>query len=178
MLHRHASNKDLKLLTAAYQCITIPHNNIYKQRTPLGNTVLHLAAAEGDNEMIASVIAVRAPHLFTVTNNNYDTALHVAARAGRASTIQTLLNCFFRFIRGKTERRGDRFMLDKLLMVSLTLFRNKQGNTFVHEVFMANGQHGDEIFQAFQHSFMQDLYSNQQHPFTEDTSTRLTSGDC
>ncbi|XP_028794138.1 protein ACCELERATED CELL DEATH 6-like [Neltuma alba] len=160
----HGPNTDLNLLTAAYVSMDssvspshgdfiVPDPAIYKQRTPLENTVLHLAAAYGKNAMVDN-IAQQAPCLFTVTNSNYDTALHAAARAGHASTIRNLLNSWLPFIRRETDGHKDQFTLQMMLLVSLTLLRNKQGNTFFHEAFMVNAQNGDKIFRAFQDSFI------------------------
>ncbi|XP_028798362.1 uncharacterized protein LOC114753810 [Neltuma alba] len=163
----HGPNTDLNLLTAAYVSMDssvspshgdfiVPDPAIYKQRTPLENTVLHLAAAYGKNAMVDN-IAQQAPYLFTVTNSNYDTALHAAARAGHASTIQNFLNTWLPFIRRETDGHPkDQFTLQMMLLVSLTLLRNKQGNTFFHEAFMVNAQNGDKIFRAFQDSFITD----------------------
>ncbi|XP_028798364.1 protein ACCELERATED CELL DEATH 6-like [Neltuma alba] len=140
VVQEHGPNTDLNLLTAAYvstgsdvstpnRVFIVPGDAIYKQRTPLGNTVLHLAAAHGNNAMVEKV-AQQAPYLFAVTNSNYDTALHAAARAGHASTM--------------------------MLLVSLTLLRNKQGNTFLHEAFMVNAHAGALIFNAFEDPFIRD----------------------
>ena len=57
MEQEHGPNKDLNLLTAAYvsmdsnvstsnKVFIVPDHAIYKQCTPLGNTVLHLAIEE------------------------------------------------------------------------------------------------------------------------------------
>ncbi|XP_028798360.1 uncharacterized protein LOC114753809 [Neltuma alba] len=158
---------DLNLLIAAYVSMDsnvstsnkdfiVLDNAIYKQRTPLENTILHLIAAYGNNAIVEKV-AQQALFLFTVTNINYDTALHAAARAGHASAIQNLLNTWFPLVRRETDGHPeDQFTLQMMLVVSLTLLRNKQGNTFFHEAFMVNAQNGDKIFKAFQDSFIKD----------------------
>ncbi|KAK4270595.1 hypothetical protein QN277_019383 [Acacia crassicarpa] len=165
MEQEHGPNKDLNLLTAAYVSMDsnvstsnkdfiVPDHAIYKQCTPLGNTVLHLAAAYGNNAMVEKV-AEQAPHLFTVTNHNYDTALHAAARKGHDSTIHFLFNSWLPSVRRETDgHHEDQPTLQMMLLVSLTLLRNKQGNTFFHEAFMVNAHNGAQIFKAFQDSFM------------------------
>ncbi|XP_028758576.1 protein ACCELERATED CELL DEATH 6-like [Neltuma alba] len=133
VVQEHGPNTDSKLLAAAYASVgsdvsppnrvfIVPGDAIYKQRTPLGNTVLHLAAAYGNNAMVEKV-AEQAPSLFTVTNNNHDSALHAAARAGHASTIQNLLNTWLTLVRRETDgHHQDQPTLHMMLLVSLTLF--------------------------------------------------------
>ncbi|XP_054802307.1 protein ACCELERATED CELL DEATH 6-like isoform X1 [Prosopis cineraria] len=169
----HGPTKDMNLLTAAYLSMNgdnvvscnrdfivpdwvergLPQNAIYTQRTPRGNTVLHLAASYGNNTMVEKV-AQHAPSLFTETNNNFDTPLHVAARAGHASTIQSLLKAFLPFAHQQTSGRDDQDNLVMMLLISLTVLQNDQGNTFLHEAFTINGDNGAMIFQAFQDPFI------------------------
>ncbi|XP_054806636.1 uncharacterized protein LOC129309213 isoform X2 [Prosopis cineraria] len=125
---------------------TILDDAIFKQCTSLGNTALHVAVSNGNHDMIEKV-AQNAPHLFTVVNNNNDTALHVAARTGHGSTIKFLLNNFLLFVRGAINGHDHQSSLEMILMVSLALFRNKQGNTFLHEAFMFGSDNGS--FDAF-----------------------------
>ncbi|XP_028757266.1 uncharacterized protein LOC114716428 [Neltuma alba] len=139
MKQEHRPDKVFNLLKDAYDSMnanagsgpnisfTVSDNAIFKQRTPLGNTVLHLAAGHGNDAMVEKV-AQHAPQLFTAINNNCDTALHVAARTGHGSTIKLILNEFLLFARRETNGHGDQSILEMMLMASLTLFRNKQGN--------------------------------------------------
>ncbi|XP_054801229.1 protein ACCELERATED CELL DEATH 6-like isoform X3 [Prosopis cineraria] len=169
----HGPTKDLNLLTAAYRSMNnaivvscngdfivpewvergLPQNAIYMQRTPRGNTVLHLAASYGNNTMVEKV-AQHAPSLFTETNDNFDTPLHVAARAGHASTFQSLLKAFLPLARQQTSGHDDQYNLVMMLLVSLTVLQNDQGNTFLHKAFTINSHNGEMIFQAFQDPFI------------------------
>ncbi|KAF7823004.1 protein ACCELERATED CELL DEATH 6-like [Senna tora] len=172
--HQHDPKKDLNLMRAAYLSINgannsnnfnVPHwvgqglpdpeNAIYNQRTPKGNTVLHIAASHGNNSLVEKV-AQCAPHLFIVVNNNYDTALHVAARVGHGSTIQSLLNSYLTTVRRLTITCPEFFkpIAERMLMLGLTLFRNEQENTFLHEAFVVNSHNGSTILQAFEASLI------------------------
>ncbi|KAI9079412.1 hypothetical protein K1719_038601 [Acacia pycnantha] len=165
MEQEHGPNKDFKLLKDAYNSMKanvvcgpntsfiVSDNASFKQRTPYGNTVLHLAANHGNNALVEEV-AQHAPQLFTVVNDNYDTALHVAAKKGHRATIKLLLNKFLLFVRRETNGQGHQSILELMLMVSLTLFRNKQGNTFLHDAFMTSSHNGAVIFEAFEAPFI------------------------
>ncbi|KAI9079415.1 hypothetical protein K1719_038604 [Acacia pycnantha] len=71
----------------------VSNDAIFDQRTPSGNTVLHLAASYGNDVMVEKVVQ-HAPQLFMVVNDNYDTALQVAAKTGHFDTIKLLLKEF------------------------------------------------------------------------------------
>ncbi|KAF7823001.1 protein ACCELERATED CELL DEATH 6-like [Senna tora] len=162
---QHEESKNLESLRDAYRLMNanVCGSNwneiaIYKQRSPLGNTVLHLAASYGNNGIIGKV-AEYAPRLFITRNSNYDTALHVAARTGHASTIQMLLNAYFPIATCDANYDYGKFLMDKsvldlVVMLSLTLLRNNQGNTFFQEAFMVNSRNGAIIFQAFEAPFI------------------------
>ncbi|KAK4280203.1 hypothetical protein QN277_011853 [Acacia crassicarpa] len=155
----HVPNKDYNLLKDAYRLmkptVELPDNAILKQRTPSGNTFLHLAASYGNDVMVDKVVQ-HAPQLFMVVNDNYDTALHVAAKKGHGTTIKLLLKEFLLFVRRRTNgrRRRHQSLLELVLMVSLTLFRNKQGNTFLHEACRTSSHNGAAIFAAFNAPFI------------------------
>ncbi|KAI9079429.1 hypothetical protein K1719_038618 [Acacia pycnantha] len=161
MQQGHGPNMDFDLLKDAYDNVVsaskthflVSDNAIFKQRTPLGNTVLHLAAGYG-NDALVEKVAKHAPQLFTAVNNNYDTALHVAAKRGHGSTIKLLLNKFLLSIRSETNGNDHQSILEMIFLVSLTLFRNKQGNTFLHEAFITSSHNGAAIFQAFEAPFI------------------------
>jgi len=57
------------------------------------NTVLHVAAWNGNNDIVNLVIQ-RAPKLLFKFNKNNDSALHVAAKGGHISTVKKLLACY------------------------------------------------------------------------------------
>ncbi|KAF7823002.1 protein ACCELERATED CELL DEATH 6-like [Senna tora] len=165
---QHNPKRNLNLIRAAYlpmngpnfnvpewvgQSFPDPQNAIYKQRTPLGNTVLHIAARYG-NHGIVEKVAQHAPHLFNAINSNNDTALHVAARAGQGNIIQSLLNSYLCAVRHHTNHFDERFksLAQRMLMLGLILFPNAQKNTFLHEAFMVNSHNGVTILQAFEAS--------------------------
>ncbi|XP_054802313.1 protein ACCELERATED CELL DEATH 6-like [Prosopis cineraria] len=104
-------------------------------------------------------VAQHAPSLFTETNN-FDTPLHVAARSGHTSTVQSVLKVFLPFARQQAcNCRIEPDDLVKMLLVSLTLLQNDQGKTFLHEAFMNSSHNGAMIFQAFQDPFFGGEYS-------------------
>ncbi|KAI8008442.1 Protein ACCELERATED CELL DEATH 6 [Camellia lanceoleosa] len=58
---------------------------IFDQVSPMGNTLLHIAASFGNEETVG-LIAYHFPPLIKKRNSEGDTALHVAARAGHELT--------------------------------------------------------------------------------------------
>nr|XP_029143952.1 protein ACCELERATED CELL DEATH 6-like [Arachis hypogaea] len=69
--------------------------NILREfKTPTRNTVLHVAALYGNDEK-AYCVARQEPDLVVFFNENQDTPLHVAARAGHFSIIKTLLDAYW-----------------------------------------------------------------------------------
>ncbi|RDY09427.1 Protein ACCELERATED CELL DEATH 6, partial [Mucuna pruriens] len=105
-------------------------DDILSQESPMKNTVLHIAALFGNDNCAKNVIQ-KAPHLLDAKNKNGDTALHVAARAGRVSTLEVLLVACLRNLAHRYSEKPKE-ALDKILV------ENEQGNTFFHEAILNN----------------------------------------
>ncbi|KAJ6724682.1 ANKYRIN REPEAT PROTEIN-LIKE [Salix viminalis] len=128
--HMAGSMIDRKL----YQCVRQHNIDEYfktlvqrplaeKLVTPCGNTLLHLAASYGTDEVIA-YLTEEFPSLITTTNSQQDTVLHLAAREGMACTaIKDLV---------KSEP-------------SLTRKTNTKGNTPLHDAVIK----GNKEFAVF-----------------------------
>ncbi|XP_029125365.1 protein ACCELERATED CELL DEATH 6-like [Cajanus cajan] len=98
------------------------------QKSPLGNTVLHVAARYQNDDLVEK-ITKNASHLLHAKNKNGDTALHVAARYGHVSTLRKLFDaCLSNLPFPYSENPKE--------AVEETLVRNKQGNTFFHEALL------------------------------------------
>ncbi|KAI3728680.1 hypothetical protein L6452_17321 [Arctium lappa] len=98
-------------------------NTILEQRDYDGNTYLHLAVLFGRHELIGLLTTVSGFYeLFEQTNNEGDTALHVAAKAGHFAVTDLLL------------RSGKEAFIDQ------TKLKNGKGNTPLHEALLHNHQ--------------------------------------
>nr|XP_007149158.1 hypothetical protein PHAVU_005G046300g [Phaseolus vulgaris]ESW21152.1 hypothetical protein PHAVU_005G046300g [Phaseolus vulgaris] len=63
-----------------------------QQESPKENTVLHVAALYGNDRCVERILEIcPAAELLRVRNGNGDTPLHVAARAGKISTLHKLV---------------------------------------------------------------------------------------
>ncbi|KAK7300406.1 hypothetical protein RJT34_11250 [Clitoria ternatea] len=62
-------------------------------KTAIGNTVLHLAARYGNDELV-DMIVEKCPELLFSLNNTDETPLHVVARGGHISTALKLLHFY------------------------------------------------------------------------------------
>ncbi|XP_020962832.1 protein ACCELERATED CELL DEATH 6 isoform X2 [Arachis ipaensis] len=111
-------------------------SNILKEfKTPTKNTVLHVAALYGNDDM-AERVAQQEPDLIVSLNDNQDTPLHVAARAGHISIIKRLLDVYCLNNNG-----GEARLMDLMKM------KNWQGNIMLHEAMMSgNSSTGTMIF--------------------------------
>ncbi|XP_068499333.1 protein ACCELERATED CELL DEATH 6-like isoform X2 [Phaseolus vulgaris] len=67
------------------------HDQSLKQESPKGNTVLHIAALYGNDRCVERILEIGGAELLTAKNRNGDTPLHVAARAGKVSTLHNLV---------------------------------------------------------------------------------------
>ncbi|KAK7324069.1 hypothetical protein VNO77_27588 [Canavalia gladiata] len=140
-IQAHEKGKDLDLLKTVYTLIKLDNsasawrsgNDILLQKSPMGNTVLHIAALYG-NDYWMEKLAQNASHLLAVKNDNDDTALHVAARAGNISTLQKLLAAILRNLPFPYSENPKEALVEILV-------KNRQGNTFFHEVLL-NGHRG------------------------------------
>ncbi|KAK8469320.1 hypothetical protein PHAVU_005G047150 [Phaseolus vulgaris] len=94
-----------------------------KQKSPGGNTVLHVAALYGNNNCVVRIVEIGGAELLTAKNINGDTPLHVAARAGHISTLRKLLTAVLRNPNSEQAKEA-------------ILVTNNQGNTLFHEAFL------------------------------------------
>ncbi|XP_047181203.1 protein ACCELERATED CELL DEATH 6-like, partial [Vigna umbellata] len=92
-----------------------------KQKRPRRNTVLHIAALYGNDKCVEKVLQI-GEHLLLKINGNGDTPLHVAARAGKISTLEKLVAALL--------HRNSEEAKETILVT------NKQGNTFFHEALL------------------------------------------
>ncbi|CAK8538481.1 unnamed protein product [Lathyrus sativus] len=123
--------------------------------TPMGNSVLHIAAWNGNDDIVTLLIE-RAPKLLITVNKNEDGVLHAAARGGKFSTVKKLLEGYknIRMQEYKsTLLNRDIDHIEKCSAFDLLEFvklKNDQGNTMFHELMLCdkikNG--GDMIFKV------------------------------
>ena len=98
-------------------------NTILEQRDYNGNTYLHVAAMFGRHELIGLLTDVSGFYeLIRQTNNEGDTASHVAAKTGHFAVTDLLI------------RRGKEAILHQ------TGLKNGKGNTPLHEALLHNHQ--------------------------------------
>ncbi|XP_050904099.1 protein ACCELERATED CELL DEATH 6 isoform X2 [Lathyrus oleraceus] len=135
--------------------------NLTEIETPMQNSVLHIAAWNGNDEIVTLLIE-RAPKLLFKLNKNKDSVLHVAARNGRISTIKKLFEGYTNFERhdikiawfnyNQNESLEDAYddksnMKDLLKFVKL---ENGEGNTMFHEIMFCDKRNivGNMIFKV------------------------------
>ncbi|CAL5406485.1 unnamed protein product [Camellia sinensis] len=115
---------------------------IFYEVSPMGNTLLHIAASFGNEETVG-LIAYHFPPLIKKRNSDGDTALHVAARAGQELAVSILVQLGKDFVDspflcskngGKTKRDVD--WDDNLLL----RVKNEKGNVALHEALMNGHQ--------------------------------------
>ncbi|XP_061375393.1 protein ACCELERATED CELL DEATH 6-like [Gastrolobium bilobum] len=160
----HEKENNLDLLKAVYDSVKYDapatatawkksKNELLQQKSPMGNTVLHIAAMYGKNDWV-EIVANEKPDLLDAKNANGDTAMHVAARAGQISTLERLLNLFIpfqyyhplnEFVEKTNAYTSFHEALSNLLaalpvsfyqILDKVLEKNKQGNTFLHEALL------------------------------------------
>ncbi|CAL5190300.1 unnamed protein product [Lathyrus oleraceus] len=114
--------------------------------TPMENSELHIAAWNGNDEIVTRLIE---DDLDCVprANKNKDNAVHVAARAGNFSIVEKLLKSYSNYImqlyekylvnKYEKESMGELFELLKM--------QNKHGNTVLHEAMLCE-KSSDKIF--------------------------------
>jgi len=145
-------------------------------KTPTKNTVLHIAARNG-NEKIVSVVVERAPKLLFEFNENNESALHIAARGGHISIVEMLLAAYASIERrdiktawleytnsldGPEDYYEESNMEDLLEdydensnmedLLKFVKIENVEGNTMFHEAMLCRNKKridGDKIFKAF-----------------------------
>ncbi|GAB4824959.1 hypothetical protein Ancab_007831 [Ancistrocladus abbreviatus] len=122
-------------------------SDIFQQLSPLGNTLLHVAASH-HNEKICRLIAYHCPSLIMKQNSKGDTALHLAARTGdtaihatvkHASVINTLLILQEGWVEPHVSSEWTEEVRAHPHAVRLQRVRNNKGNTALHEALI-NGQ--------------------------------------
>ncbi|RVX09361.1 Protein accelerated cell death 6 [Vitis vinifera] len=126
-----------------------PHNHmdlqLYRAATEadvdgfLNNTLLHVAAASGNLEIVA-LIVYRYPWLATKTNSNGDTALHLAAKAGDELTLSVIVQLLTSDVHSQSSGYS-RVWVKEVEDDDLPFRkRNKQGNTALHEALINGHQ--------------------------------------
>ncbi|XP_057446086.1 uncharacterized protein LOC130738173 isoform X3 [Lotus japonicus] len=123
---------DKKIDNASALWKKLLENDIFKQKTPMENTVLHVAAENGVEDLVEEIVG-EAPDLLTAKSLNGDTALHVAAKAGQFSVVNKLIAAH---LKNSSENNinGSQEALKKILE------KNNHGHTFFHEAII-NGHH-------------------------------------
>uniref|UniRef100_A0A7N0UFE0 Uncharacterized protein n=1 Tax=Kalanchoe fedtschenkoi TaxID=63787 RepID=A0A7N0UFE0_KALFE len=90
-------------------------NDVVRRVSPLGNTLLHVAAAHGNSSLLARIASLSAS-LILSRNRDGDTPLHLAAEAGHATAVTELLSG------------------------SCPMVKNGQGNTALHEALIRSNE--------------------------------------
>ncbi|KAJ1386938.1 Ankyrin repeat [Sesbania bispinosa] len=142
-------------------------SNLNKIKTLTGNTVLHVAASYGNDDVV-DLIAIHAPNLLFSDNLNGDTALHLAARAGEISTVKRLMEAYanipkrdqiakawIKYILGDDEEEDmtpEDYDASQNMegLLDFVKKQNKQGNTMLHEAMMCGKSVGGMIFQVLE----------------------------
>ncbi|KAI5433726.1 hypothetical protein KIW84_020838, partial [Lathyrus oleraceus] len=114
--------------------------------TPMENSELHIAAWNGNDEIVTRLIEDDLDRVPRV-NKNKDNAVHVAARAGKFSIVEKLLKSYSNYImqfyekylvnKYEKESMGDLFVFLKR--------QNKHGNSVFHEAMLCE-KSSDMIF--------------------------------
>jgi len=138
------------------------------------NTVLHIAARYGKDDIVNLVIE-RATKLLFKFNKNNDSVLHVAARGGHISTVEKLLASYANIERDDIEAAWLEYidnledsedydevtnMEDLLHFVNM---KNSQGNTMLHEAMLCREIKrigGDKFFKVFEFYKTVDRFRN------------------
>ncbi|WVZ01983.1 hypothetical protein V8G54_022789 [Vigna mungo] len=100
----------------------VPLSDIFDQVTWAGDSLLHVAADFG-SEQIAELISCHFPELLTRRNVRGDTPLHVAVRSTNSTIVKLILSQY------AIEKSKDDGLMDK----EITRETNEYGNTPLHE---------------------------------------------
>lgn len=177
-LKRHdEAHENLELLGEVYHIVNGGEkrslNSCLGQKNSSGNTILHIAALYGNNEVVDQV-AKLAPHLLFELNSNEDSALHVAARAGHISTLKELLKAYtskrvevvrewIKYLGSdlgddlSSEEFGEDERSQSFGLIKLIEVKNKQGNLVLHEAMMSSRSMATTIFQILEPYEKQDF---------------------
>jgi len=109
-----------------------------QQRSPTGNTVVHIAALHGNDECVKWAFGI-VPELLHEKNGDDDSPLHVAARAGNISTLEILLDALLLNLDPNSEEAKEAILVT-----------NNQGNTFFHEALLNGHSHVMNILDSLQ----------------------------
>ncbi|XP_028071769.1 protein ACCELERATED CELL DEATH 6-like [Camellia sinensis] len=113
---------------------------IFDQVSPMGNTLLHIAASFGNEETVG-LIAYHFPPLIKKRNSEGDTALHVAARAGHELTVTILVQLRKDFVDSTLcSENGGKIQRDVDWGNLLLRVKNEKGNIALHEALMNGHQ--------------------------------------
>ena len=142
-LYRAATEADVDGFLNVLERVSTEKNltlaSIFDQVTPLKNTLLHVAAASGNLEIVA-LIVYRYPWLATKTNSNGDTALHLAAKAGDLLTLSVIVQLLTSDVDSQSSA-SSRVLVKEVEDDDLPFRkRNKQGNTALHEALINGHQ--------------------------------------
>ncbi|KAK7334888.1 hypothetical protein VNO80_26654 [Phaseolus coccineus] len=105
------------------------------QKSPGGNTVLHVAALYGNDRCVERIVEIGGAELLTAINRNGDTPLHVAARAGKISTLHMLVAALLPNPNSEQAKEA-------------ILVTNNQGNTLFHEALLNGHKNVMEILNS------------------------------
>ncbi|KAL9677740.1 hypothetical protein QQ045_005976 [Rhodiola kirilowii] len=93
--------------------------------SPLGNTVLHIAASHGNSSLVRQIAGL-FPSLIFSRNSNGDTPLHLGAEAGQTAIVNELTSR----LRESNGISGD----------MITKVKNEQGNTPLHKALISSNE--------------------------------------
>ncbi|XP_058745154.1 protein ACCELERATED CELL DEATH 6-like [Vicia villosa] len=145
-------DNQFNLISEAYHLLYGGPNNLLDEsshqteiETPMKISVLHIAAWNGNDDIVARLIK-RAPKLLSENNKNNDSVLHVAARGGNISTVKILLEGYTRFqmqqlkTMSNSSRQSKDDFEQRIREELLTFVKrdNNQGNTMFHEVMLCD----------------------------------------
>ncbi|CAJ2653651.1 unnamed protein product [Trifolium pratense] len=151
-------DNEIKLLSEAYHLVyggpmnlLNDSSNLTEIKTPMNNTVLHIASLYGNDEIVTLIIE-HAPKLLFKFNKNNDSVLHVAARGGHISTVKILLASYANFKKtdrakawldytGYEEELEDYDAMSNMEDILYFVTRkNFQGNTMLHEAMLCGNK--------------------------------------
>lgn len=138
-IYKAAANDDPDGLKDILERDSLPA--IIDQISPVGNTVLHIAAKFG-RERNVKILIERYPSLIHEKNSKGDTALHVAAKAGHERIADALVYSQRRVTNesSSSEDAGGRSRIYYTKDEQLISLENEDGNTALHEAFIYRRQ--------------------------------------
>ncbi|XP_045831960.1 protein ACCELERATED CELL DEATH 6-like [Trifolium pratense] len=148
-------DNQIKLLSEAYHLVyggptnlLNDSSNLTEIKTPMNNTVLHIASLYGNDEIVTLIIE-HSPKLLFKFNKNNDSVLHVAARGGHISTVKILLASYANFKKTaiatawleytgyEDDDLEDYDAISNMEdLLNFVTKENNQGNTMLHEAML------------------------------------------